>query len=86
MANSSILHIGDKFSSLAALTDAVKLFEAEQHVTYWKRDSRTLAAAKRLCVNLQLNDAIKYFSIKFCCVKGGKKYDNANRGKRPKQK
>ena len=87
MANSSsILRIGDKFSSIIALNNAVELFEAEQNVSYWKRDSKTLASAQRLYANLPLNDSIKYFSIKFCCVKGGKKFDSASRGKRPQQR
>ncbi|KAG1659506.1 hypothetical protein GQR58_022513 [Nymphon striatum] len=52
--------------------------------SYWRRDSRTLAAAEKRGLNVpdncELKCQLKYYEIKFSCVKGGReiKYNVSN--------
>ncbi|KAG1659507.1 hypothetical protein GQR58_022513 [Nymphon striatum] len=57
--------------------------------SYWRRDSRTLAAAEKRGLNVpdncELKCQLKYYEIKFSCVKGGRGYTSSSTGKRPHQ-
>ena len=68
------LAIGDEFSSVEAVDEGIKQYEKEQCITFWQCDSRTLASAKNRLKNLQLNDAIKFYELKYACIKGGREY------------
>ena len=83
---SKVIAVGDTFTSFEDVEKAIKNLEAEQKVTYWKRDSRTLAAAQRFCINLPQNERIKYYTIKYTCIKGGKPHQSTSKGKRPNQR
>ena len=64
----------DKFSSVEVVDEGIKQYEKEQCISFWRRDSRTLASAKNRLKNLQLNDAIKFYELKYACIKGGREY------------
>ena len=54
--------VGSEFNSYEELLAAVREFEADQCVAYYKR------------VFNMIDPALKYYEIKFTCVKGGKKF------------
>lgn len=65
------LQIGDEFSTYEALESTIAKLEESQCVTYYKRDSRTIEGAKGR-VKHDINVALKYYEVKFSCIKGGK--------------
>ncbi|KAG1683753.1 Zinc finger SWIM domain-containing protein 3 [Nymphon striatum] len=86
MAASTSLRVGADFSTLESLLAAINEFQNEQKVSYWRRDSRTLKAAKNRGMDVPLNDEIKYYELRFSCIKGGRDYKSSSSGKRPRQR
>ena len=75
--------VGDKFPSFSSWEEAVKTYEQENFVQLWRRDIRTILAAKKRMPNRIFNEDIKYYELQYCCVKGGRKYKSKSTGSRP---
>ncbi|XP_077371936.1 BEN domain-containing protein 7 isoform X2 [Festucalex cinctus] len=78
------LSVGDEFSSFKEVEDAIAAFEKTQSVPYWRRDTRTFTSAQKR-VNVHDNASLKYYEIRYACVKGGRKYESKKTDKRPEQ-
>ncbi len=46
---------------------------------FWKRDSRTVEAAKKR-VTRYLDEKIVYYEVTFCCINGGRKFKFSGEG------
>ena len=80
------LNVGDKFQSFALWEEAVKKYELENYVQLWKRDARTIQAAKKRLTSTtdrQFNEDLQYYELKYCCIKGGRKYTTRTTGSGP---
>ena len=80
------LTVGDKFQSFALWEEAVKKYELENYVQLWRRDARTIQAAKKRLISTtdrQFNEDLQYYELKYCCIKGGRKYTTRTSGSRP---
>ncbi len=55
--------VGDKFPSLEELETALDRYKKKNYVDFWRRDSRTIAAAQKRGVNRSLNAELKYYEI-----------------------
>ena len=56
--------VGDRFSSVEKLEEKIKLLRNDCYVDLWKRDSRTIAAAKkRVTKKSNLNLNLKYYEV-----------------------
>ena len=75
------LHVGDLFASYKDLEDKIERFKVENYVDLWKRDSRTIVAAKKR-LNRKLNPELKYYKLTFCCINGGKTFNATGKGQR----
>ena len=75
--------VGDKFQSFALWEETVKKYELENHVRLWKRDARSIQAARKRMPNRQLNEDLQYYDLQYCCIKGGRKYTTRTTGSRP---
>ena len=67
------LTVGDKFRSFALWEEAVKKYELENYVQLWRRDARTIQAAKKRLTSTtdrQFNEDLQYNELKYCCIKG----------------
>ena len=73
--------VGESFSSFQELESKVKLYEEEQYVQLWKRDSRTVQTAQKRMTR-HLSEEIKYYELTLCCIHGGKKFKPRGEGKR----
>ena len=80
------LEVGTEFSSFNELSKALEAFESEQKVTYWRRDSRTLQAARKRGIDVDLDENIKYYELKYACLNGGRSFKSTSTGKRPRQR
>ena len=78
--------VGKLFASYSTLDQDIKLFEREQFIQLYKKESRTIAAAQKRCPNKSFNEDIKYSEIAFACVHNGKYKSKATSGERPNQK
>ena len=72
--------VGDKFPSFEQLEAKIKTYEEQNYVKLWKRDCRTIEAARKR-MNRSLSENIKYYEVIYCCIHGGKKFKGRGEGK-----
>ena len=79
---------GDLFSSYSDLEKKISAYEKARAVQLVRRDCRLLEAArKRIPKRVEgANENLRYFSMHFACVFGGKKYQAKGKGIRPNQR
>ena len=82
--NSQIFVVGRRFSSVEEIEEAKGMYEEQYFCELWKRDVRSLQAAKKRVPNRVAiaNPALKYYQMKLSCKFGGKpveKRDNRQR-------
>ena len=73
--------VGDLFSTFQELDTKVKAYEKAHFVKFWKRDARTIEAAKKR-LNKILKPELKYYEIKLCCIHGGQRFKSKGKGSR----
>ena len=78
--------VGKLFSDYNTLQDEIQKFESENFVKLYKKESRTIEAAKKRCPNKRFSPDIKYSEVAFACVHNGKYKPNVTTGNRPNQK
>ena len=79
------LSVGDRFSSFCELENEVKTYQTENSVQLWKRDTRTIAAAKKRMRNHNFNPDIRYTEMWYSCVHCGRKHCSISSGVRPNE-
>ena len=73
--------LGETFFTFPALEEKLRLYQQQNFVQLWIRDSRTVSAAKkRLTRNVK--DSLRYYEIKYCCIQGGVGFKSRGKGKR----
>lgn len=80
----SALTVGERFESFAELEARITRFCAANSVQLWKRDARTIEAAKKRAGNIasRMPAALKYYQVRFCCIHGGLKFVSSSKGSR----
>ena len=80
--------LGQSFASYGELKASIELYERETSVQLSCSDSRTLEAAKKRVPGRveKARAELKYYSITYSCVFGGRAYKCKSEGKRPNQK
>ena len=73
--------VGDCFESFAKLEARVEKFENSHFVKFWKRDTRTIEAARKR-MNRSIKPELKYYEIKYCCIHGGQHFKLLGKGHR----
>ena len=53
-----------------ALEDKLRLYQQQNFVQLWIRDSRTVSAAKKHLTR-NVKDSLCYYEIKYCCIQEG---------------
>ena len=77
------LCVGDSFSTFQELDNKLKAYEKAHFVQFWKRDARTIEAAKkRRRLNKFLKPELRYYEIKLCCIHGGQRFKSKGKGSR----
>ncbi|KAB0804343.1 hypothetical protein PPYR_01313 [Photinus pyralis] len=79
------MEIGVRFPSYHLLMHHLEEFTKETQCKFWKRDARTIGAARSLGVTKHLNPDLIYFELKFSCVYGGVDFKTKGRNIRPRQ-
>ena len=73
--------VGDTFESFDALVTKIKAYQQAKFVQFWRRDARTIEAAKKR-LDRYLNPSLKYYELKFCCIHGGQAFKPKGKGMR----
>lgn len=73
--------VGDCFESFAKLEARMEKFERSHFVKFWKRDTRTIEAAKKR-MDKSIKPELKYYEIKYCCIHGGQHFKSQGKGHR----
>ncbi len=71
--------IGDKFYSMGEFELKV---EEQAFVKLWRRDSRTISAARKRGIERPLKSDLKYYDLKYCCIHGGRSFKPRGNGSR----
>nr|XP_047136281.1 uncharacterized protein LOC124813380 [Hydra vulgaris] len=79
------LNVGDKFNSLKELEKANKNYKVEFSVFLYKRESRSIASARKKGIRRTLNDDLLFYSMHYACYHGGKNFKSRSNGKCPNQ-
>ncbi len=70
--------VGEAFKTFKDLELKIKCEQAH-FMKFWKRDSRTVEAAKKR-VTRYLDEKIVYYEVTFCCINGGRKFKSSGEG------
>ena len=73
--------VGESFETFEKLERKIKEYEQARSVQLWRRDSRTVDAARRR-VDRPINSRLKYYEIVYACINGGKKFKTKGQGRR----
>ena len=73
--------LGECFNSYDEFEKKLESYEASTSTKYWRRDSRTVEAARKR-VNRPIADKLKYYELLYRCIHGGRKFKARGDGKR----
>ncbi|KAL3244906.1 hypothetical protein MRX96_018492 [Rhipicephalus microplus] len=78
------LAVGDRCGTFEDLEACISRFSAENCVQLWKRDPRTIAAAKNRVGKLasKMSESLKDYQLRYCCIHGGTKFISTNKSAR----
>ena len=76
--------VNDVFNSFEELDKKIKQYEGKKVVQLWKRNSRTIEAARKR-IDRHLDKRIKYYELTYSCVHGGRKFRPKGEGRRATQ-
>jgi hypothetical protein len=74
--------IGDTFDSVEEFEAALEAYKKESYVEFWRRDSRTIEAARKRGINRPLKADLKYYELNYCCIHGGQAFKPRGKGTR----
>ena len=73
--------VGDTFASFAELQAKVDEYQRVNFVQFWKREAKTIEAARKR-INRYLKPELKYYELKYCCIHGGQAFKGKSKGSR----
>lgn len=54
-------------------------YEKRNFVQMWKREARTIDAAKKR-IDRYMKPQLHYYQLKYCCIHGGRKFKSEGKG------
>jgi len=66
----AVISVGDSFDTYEQFRDKLNEYMQTTATQFYRRDARTIAAARKR-LRRPLNDEIKYYDIRFCCIGDG---------------
>ena len=73
--------VGELFESYDQLEKKLEEYKQKEFVQFWKRDTRTIEAARKR-LDKPLKTDLKYYEVKFCCIHGGQAFKPKGKGRR----
>ncbi|XP_040079462.1 zinc finger SWIM domain-containing protein 1-like [Ixodes scapularis] len=83
-ANDAVIAVGERFATFEALDERMTKFSDANCVQLWKRDARTIGAAKKRAGKIasRMPEELKYYQLRYCCIHGGAKFVTSSKGAR----
>ena len=81
-SNACTFTIGETFNSIEEFESKLECYKKQSYVEFYRRDSRTIAAARKKGVDRPLKAELKYYDLKYCCVHGGRAFKPRGKGSR----
>ena len=79
--HAAVFALGVKFECYDHLEETLKAFEDKTYSKFWKREARTIEAARKR-TDRHLNPRLKYYQLKFTCIHGGQSFRPKGKGSR----
>ena len=73
--------VGELFQTYDMLERKLDEYKQKNFVELWKRDARTIEAARKR-IDRPLKAELKYYEVKFCCIHGGQSFKSKGKGMR----
>lgn len=73
--------VGELFQTYKLLERKLDEYKKKNYVELWKRDARTIEAARKR-IDRPLKADLKYYEVKFCCIHGGQSFKPKGKGMR----
>lgn len=73
--------VGELFESYDQLERKLEEYQRKKFVQFWKRDTRTIEAARKR-LDKPLKTDLRYYEVKFCCIHGGQTFKPKGKGRR----
>ena len=74
--------VGDEFESFCSFEEKLLAHNEQISVTTYILDSKTIENARKKGLKRMLEPELKYYMIKYACVRGGKDFKRRGKGKR----
>ena len=71
--------VGERFETYEKLEEKLKKYKTKTFCELWKRDARTIEAARKR-MDRPLKTALRYYDLKFCCIHGGQTFRSKSKG------
>ena len=71
--------VGELYHSFTELEAKITAYKQQAFCELWKRDARTVAAARKR-MGRQMKEELKYYELKYCCIHGGQTFKAKGRG------
>lgn len=80
MSIASKMKVGDKFTSFEEFQVKLEQYKKEVSNEYWFRDAKTIENQRSHWPKTveNVNNELKYYFIKVCCIKGGRVFQSKN--------
>ena len=81
-ANTTVtFSVGELFDSYSKLEEKLTAYKLDNCCEFWKRDARTVEAARKRLVR-PIKPELRYYEVKFCCIHGGQAFKAKGKGMR----
>ncbi|KAG8040041.1 hypothetical protein G9C98_001157 [Cotesia typhae] len=78
----NLLKVNDSFASHEKLEKQIKKYEEKNFYVFYVRDSKTIEKCCKLNIKHPIDENLKYYYVKYCCIYGGKHFKTTSRGER----
>ena len=68
------------FNTFNEFGAALERFKSTRFVDFWRRDCRTIEAARRRGITRPLKVELRYHELKYCCIHGWQAYRCRGKG------
>ena len=72
--------VGDTFQTFEEFESKLEAYKKERFVEFWRRDSRTIAAARKRGIDRPLKEELRYHELKYSVFMGVKRLSQEEKG------
>lgn len=81
-SNHRSLNVGDTFDSFEKLKENVEIYQDTEYALFYRRDAMSIDRCRKKGIKRPIDVTLKYYTIQYYCVHGGKNYQSKSSGAR----